>query len=318
MTKKTVIQLSSTIPEALAGMRLDQALAQVFPEYSRSRLQEWIKLNQVLVNHKALRTRDKVWGGEQIVISAKLPEQAVTWQAEAIQLNIIHEDDAVLIINKPSGLVVHPGAGNWEGTLVNAILHHAPESAKLPRAGLIHRLDKNTSGLLVIAKTLTAHTSLTQQLQARTMKREYEAVVNGSIIAGRTIDAAIGRDAHQRKKMAINEFGKPAITHFRVIERFRAHTHIQVKLETGRTHQIRVHMAHIHHAVLGDVAYGGRLQLPRGASPELIEVLRQFKRQALHARTLGFIHPQTQQEIAWSAPLPEDMQSLLAVLKLDN
>jgi len=318
VNKQTPIQLAATISDTLAGMRLDQALAQLFPEHSRSRIQLWIKEAQVLVDGKPLKTKDKVWGGEQVLIQALLPSVDLPWQAQPIALDIVFEDAELMVINKPPGIVVHPAAGNWEGTLVNALLHHAPELAKLPRAGLIHRLDKDTSGLLMIAKTLTAHTSLTKQLQQRTVKREYLALANGQIIAGATIDAPIDRHPRQRKLMAISETGKPAVTHYRVEERFRAHTLLKVNLETGRTHQIRVHMASIHHPLLGDMSYGGRLQLPKGASPALIETLRQFKRQALHARTLGLVHPITGEYQEWSTPIPTDMQHLLTLLRVDN
>lgn len=318
MNNQTSIQLSATIPAELAGLRIDQALAQLFPEYSRSRLQQWIQQGQVTVNAKPIKAKEKVWGGELVAINAELPHADVPWQAQAIDLNIVFEDEALLVINKPPGIVVHPAAGNWRGTLVNALLHHAPSLATLPRAGLIHRLDKDTSGLLVIAKSLIAHTSLTKQLQARTVKREYNAVVQGQIIAGGTIDAAIERHPRLRKQMTISQTGKPATTHYRVLERFRAHTLLKVNLETGRTHQIRVHMASIHHPVVGDMTYGGRLQIAKGMSTELANFLRQFKRQALHARTLGLIHPVTGEYCEWTSDLPADMEQLLTLLREDK
>lgn len=317
MNKLAPVQLAATIPDELAGKRLDQALAQLFPEHSRSRLQQWLKDNQITIDGKCLKAKDKVWGGEQIAINAALPSAELPWQAQAIALDITYEDEALLVINKPAGIVVHPAAGNWEGTLVNALLHHIPELANLPRAGLIHRLDKDTSGLLVIAKTLTAHTALTKQLQARTVKREYAALVCGQIIAGGTIDAPIGRHSRQRKQMAVIETGKPAVTHYRVEERFRAHTLLKVNLETGRTHQIRVHMASIFHPVFGDMTYGGRLQLPKGASEELAAALRHFKRQALHARSLGLIHPVNNEYIEWTSSLPDDFLQLVTLLRKD-
>lgn len=318
MNQSTSLTLSAIIPENMAGMRLDQALAQLFPEHSRARLQHWLKAERIQVNGKILKAKERVWGGEQIVLIADLPAAELPWQAEAMNLDIIYEDKDLLIINKPPGIVVHPAAGNWQGTLVNALLHYVPELTQLPRAGLIHRLDKDTSGLLMIAKTLPAHTSLTRQLQARTVKREYEAIVVGQIIAGGTIDAPIGRHPRLRKQMAIIDSGKPAITHYRIIERFCAHTLLNVKLETGRTHQIRVHMAAIHHPVLGDMTYGNRLQIPRGASAELAGLLRQFKRQALHARTLGLTHPVSGEYHEWTVPAPADMQQLLSALRAQN
>lgn len=311
------INLSATIPDHLAGKRLDQALAVLFAQYSRARLQTWIRNKEVLVDNQVKRPRDPVHSGEIISIIADLPP-AGTWQAQAINLNLVYEDESLLVINKPIGLVVHPAAGNPDCTLLNALLYHCPDLVQLPRAGIIHRLDKDTSGLLVVAKTLIAHTELVKQLQARSIQREYEAVVNGILISGNTIDEPIGRHRIQRKKMAVIESGKPAVTHYRVLERFRAHTHLKVLLETGRTHQIRVHMAHIHHPLIGDSLYGGRLLLPKGAGPELIETLRHFKHQALHAKRLGFIHPITAQYIEWLAPLPADMQQLLDVLRRDN
>lgn len=311
------IDLTAIVPIELAHKRLDQVLAEIFPEYSRSRLQSWIRSQQVLVDGKPLQPRYKVKGNEAITIAAQLPSQE-RWQAQAIHLNVMYEDEALLVINKPVGLVVHPAAGNPDNTLVNALLHYAPELAILPRAGIVHRLDKDTSGLLVVARTLNAHTHLVRQLQARTVTREYTAIVNGILIAGGTIDAPIGRNSLQRKKMAVIDDGKPAITHYRVNERFRAHTLICVKLETGRTHQIRVHMAYRHHALVGDAVYGGRLQLPKGASENLITVLRDFKHQALHAEKLGLIHPMTNEYIEWQAPLPEDLQNLIQVLREDK
>lgn len=317
MTKYSLLTLTAIIPDTLAGLRLDQALAQLFPEHSRSRLQQWIKDHCVHVNGQAAKAKEKVWGGEQITLHAEPPAIELPWQAEAIDLNIIYEDADLLVINKPPGLVVHPAAGNWQGTLVNALLSHNSNAAHLPRAGLIHRLDKDTSGLLVIAKTLAAHTALIKQLQSRTVKREYLALVTGQIIAGGSIDAPIGRHPRLRKQMAIREDGKLAVTHYRVTERFPAHTLLTVKLETGRTHQIRVHMASLHHPVFGDMTYGKRLQIPAGANTELAALLRQFKRQALHAHTLGLVHPSSGEYLEWSAPIPDDMQQLLTALRAD-
>ena len=314
---KTTQLLHGEIPASCAGMRLDQALAQLFSEYSRSRLSQWLKSGQVRVNGEQRRARDKVWGGEKVEIQAQLEEQ-IEWEAEAIPLDIVFEDTQLIVINKPAGLVVHPAAGNPAGTLVNALLHHDPHLSTVPRAGIVHRLDKETSGLLVVAKTLTAQKSLVEQLQARKLLREYEAVVTGVMTAGGTVDAPIGRHPVQRKRMAVIPSGKPAVTHYRVVERFRAHTWIRCRLETGRTHQIRVHMAHIHFPLVGDPVYGGRLRLPKGCSETLTSTLRQFRRQALHARRLGLIHPQTGKSLEWIAHLPTDMEQLLTELRTDT
>lgn len=311
-----MVEHHTVIPEELAGQRLDKVLAELFPDYSRARLQQWIQDGRVKLDAVVPRARDKVKGGEQVEITAQLYEE-VHWQAEAIPLNLIYEDDDLLIVNKPVGLVVHPGAGTPDHTLVNALLHHAPELAQLPRAGIIHRIDKDTSGILVVARNLSAHTHLVEQLQAREFLREYQTVVMGMLISGGTIDAPIGRHPTQRTQMAVVEDGKPAVTHYRIIERYRAHTHLRVKLETGRTHQIRVHFAYQRHSVVGDAVYG-RLQFPRDSSEEFRDVLRNFKRQALHAEKLGLIHPRTQELMSWSAELPEDMQQLLAALALDK
>lgn len=310
------LSLSAAIPEEMAGSRLDQALAGLFPDYSRSRLQAWIRAGCVEVDGRRLRPRDRVEGGEQVRLRAEL-EANDNWEGQPIHLDIVHEDDALLVINKPAGLVVHPAAGNPDSTLVNALLHHAPELARVPRAGLVHRLDKDTSGLLVVARTLGAHTRLVEQLQARTMGREYEAVCVGVLTGGGKVDAPIGRHPVQRKRMAVVLNGKPAVTHYRVAERFRGHTRIRVRLETGRTHQVRVHMAHIRHPLLGDPVYGGRLQLPPGATEPLVEALRAFRRQALHAWRLSLIHPATGEAVSWEAPLPDDMVRLIEVLRED-
>ncbi len=315
MTKP--INLQTTIPPELANSRLDAALAKLFPQFSRARLQQWLSKQQILVDGEMLKAKAKVKGGEQIIINATVDEQTKL-TAQPIELTIVHEDDAILVINKPAGLVVHPGAGHHDGTLVNALLHHAPSLAALPRAGLIHRLDKNTSGLLVIAKTLPAHTYLVQALQRREIHREYQAVVQGVLIAGGTIDAPIGRHKISRTKMAVIDSGKPATSHYRIIERFRAHTHIKVILESGRTHQIRVHMAHIHHPVVGEPTYAGRSRLPKQASEELIQELQQLKRQALHACKLVLKHPITQKMLAFQADMPYDIKELIAALHRDK
>ncbi len=307
---------SARVGVDLAGKRLDQALAQLFPNYSRSRLQQWVKEGLVTLDGVACRPRDKVLGGEWITLEARLEDQ-VECQPEAIELDIVYEDESLLVINKPAGLVVHPAAGNPDGTLQNALLHHDSELIQLPRAGIIHRLDKETTGLLVIAKTPGAHRNLVEQLQAREFEREYRAIVIGVMTAGGSVDKPIGRHPTQRIKMAVTYSGKEAVTHYRVEERFRAHTYLKVKLETGRTHQIRVHMAHIRYPLVGDPVYAGRLRQPAGASEQLREKLRHFHRQALHAKRLGLTHPVSGEWIEWEAPLPDDMQQLLEVLRED-
>jgi 23S rRNA pseudouridine1911/1915/1917 synthase len=313
MTDQT---LEKEVPEGLSGQRLDTALAQMFPEYSRSRLKRWILDGHVTVDRRALRPRDPVTGGEQIMLNPQA-ERSVTSAPEAIALDIEFEDECLLVVHKPAGLVVHPGAGNTHGTLMNGLLHHVPVLADLPRAGIIHRLDKDTSGLLLVAKTLAAHTALTRALADRDIAREYLAVCHGVLTGGGTIDAPIGRHPVDRRKMAIRDDGKPAVTHYRVIERFRGHTYIRVSLETGRTHQIRVHFASRRHPLLGDPTYGGRLQLPAGASEGLVEALRSFRRQALHATRLGLEHPESGAELVFERPPPADFDDLLATLRQD-
>ncbi|WP_353570007.1 23S rRNA pseudouridine(1911/1915/1917) synthase RluD [Candidatus Albibeggiatoa sp. nov. BB20] len=313
----TTTHFSTEIPLTMAGYRLDKALAELFPDYSRARLQQWIKQGQVLVDDEQMRSKDKVQGGEQIEIEADMP-QTVTWEAQDIPLDICYEDEDILIINKPAGLVVHPGAGNQNNTLVNALLHHAPELDRIPRAGIIHRLDKDTSGLLVVARSVVAHTRLTEQLQAREFLREYQTIVNGVMISGGMVDAPIGRHPTLRTRMAVTDSGKPAITHYRVKTRYRAHTHLNVKLETGRTHQIRVHLAYIKYSIVGDPVYGKRVILPKQSGEEFVQILKDFKRQALHAATLGLQHPTKQEWMQWSVPIPADMQQLLDMLAQDQ
>jgi len=308
--------LSATVEDELAGQRLDKILAQLFSDYSRARLQQWVSDGVVLVDGKQLRSKDKLRGGEQIEITVELEEE-VDSRPEAIPLNIVYEDESILVINKPVGLVVHPAAGNREGTMLNALLHHAPELASVPRAGIVHRLDKDTSGLLVVARTLKSQKVLTEQIQRREFEREYQTVVNGVMTAGGTVDAAIGRHPTVRTRMAVVGRGKEARTHYRVIKRYRAHTHVLVKLETGRTHQIRVHMAHIRYPIVGDQIYGGRLRIPKGCGETLSGMLRTFKRQALHAAKLGLVHPESGEMVSWEAPLPTDMTRLLQVLDED-
>jgi 23S rRNA pseudouridine1911/1915/1917 synthase len=309
-----IIEFATTLPSELAGKRLDQALACVFPAYSRSRLQQWIKQGQVRVDETAARPRDTVRGGERVVLIATT-EAEVIWRGQPLPLDIVYEDEAIIVVNKSANVVVHPAAGNRDGTLVNALLHHAPELEKVPRAGIVHRLDKDTTGLLVVARTLPAHNSLIQQLQARQVTREYRAISIGVMTGGGTIDATIDRHPIDRKRMAVVLSGKPAITHYRVKTRFQAHTYLSCHLETGRTHQIRVHLAHIGYPLLGDPTYGRRLYLPKGSGEEVITTLRKFKRQALHAAHLAFLHPLSGREVCWEAPIPQDMATVLTVLE---
>jgi len=310
------IHLTVSIPEHLDGLRLDQALAELVPDYSRNRLQQWIRDGQVTLENRASRVRERVRSGDTVRIDAEIAGDS-SFPAQAIELDLIHEDDHLRVVNKPPGLVVHPAAGNPDGTLLNALLHHDPGLAALPRAGIVHRLDKDTSGLMVVARTLVAHTRLVDAMQARRIRREYLAVVNGVLSAGGRIDAPIGRHPVDRKRMAVVAGGREAVTHYRVVERFRAHTLVRVRLETGRTHQIRVHMAHLRCPVTGDPVYGGRPRLPRGAREALTRALREFRRQALHAERLELAHPVSGEHLAWEAPLPADMRRLIEILRAD-
>lgn len=309
--------LKARVPDDYAGYRLDQVLSQMFSDYSRSRLSQWIKEGKVTVDGAQLRPRDKLLGGELVEIHI-LVEADERWQAQDIPLDIVFEDDDILVLNKPAGLVVHPAAGNPDGTLLNALLHHDPALAQVPRAGIVHRLDKDTSGIMVVAKNLISQAALVDQLQTRSLSRQYQCVVQGVMTGGGCVEAPIGRHPVDRKRMAVVQSGKEAITHYRVMERYRAHTLVSVRLETGRTHQIRVHMAHIHYPIVGDPVYGGRLKLPAGCSTELIEALRAFRRQALHAFRLGLLHPGSGEEMAWEVPLPDDMQQLIRLLQVDR
>jgi 23S rRNA pseudouridine1911/1915/1917 synthase len=306
-----------TLPPEAAGLRFDQALARSLPQYSRARLKEWIESGAVQVDGRALRARDKVLGNEQVRIEAQLPVETVV-AAEAMPLAVVFKDRALIVIDKPPGLVVHPGAGNARHTLQNALLGLDPKLALVPRAGLVHRLDKDTSGLLVVARTPEAHTSLVAQLAAREIIREYLAVCGGVMTAGGTIDEPIGRHRTQRTRMAVRADGRPSVTHYRVVRRFRAHTLVRVQLETGRTHQIRVHLAHAGFPVVGDPLYGGRRRIPAGCTPALAQALAQFPRQALHAARLKLAHPVTGREMEWEAALPPDMAALLAALEADR
>ena len=305
-----------TVPDEYAGLRLDRALAQMFPEYSRSRLKEWFLAGAITVEGGPKRPRDAVSGGETVTFQP-VAESAVRAEPEPIDLDIVYEDDDLLVVNKPAGLVVHPGAGNPAGTLMNGLLHHVSTLEEVPRAGIIHRLDKDTSGLLLVAKTLTAHTALVRLLAEREISRHYLAVCNGALTGGGVVREPIGRHPVDRKRMSVQQNGKPAVTHYTVKERFRAFTFVNVKLETGRTHQIRVHFAHRRHALVGDQVYGGRLALPKGASDELVQTLRHFKRQALHATRLAFLHPVSGEQIDPTVDPPKDFQMLIETLRRD-
>ena len=307
---------TARVPDTAAGRRFDAVLAELFPEYSRSRLAEWIKSGDALLDGRTQKPRDPVRGGETVSLAA-VPETRTEAEPEDIPLQVLYEDDDVIVIDKPPGLVVHPGAGNASGTLVNALLHRDPKLAQLPRAGIVHRLDKDTSGAMVVARTLPAHTALVAQLSARDVHRQYLAVVVGALVSGGTANAPIDRHPRDRLKMAVRDDGRDAVTHYRLRERFRDHTALECRLETGRTHQIRVHMAHLKHPIVGDPLYGGPLKLPKGATQELIEALRGFKRQALHAETLEFAHPVSGEPVRATAPVPADLRELLRALHED-
>lgn len=307
-------QFSAEIPLELAGLRLDQALAGLFPDFSRSKLQNWIKGGHVLLDGVVQNQKQKVLGGEQVELCAEIHLDTLC-EPEDIPLDILFEDEELLIVNKPAGLVVHPAAGHLQGTMQNALLHHAPCVAGIARSGIVHRIDKDTSGLLMVAKTLRAHKSLVDQLQAHSIDREYLALAQGYLTAGGTVDEPIGRHPTDRKRFAVRQDGKPSVTHYRIAERLPGHTLLRVKLETGRTHQIRVHLAHIRHPLLGDPVYGGRLRLLPGGNEALGATLRGFRRQALHAEKLGLEHPATREWCEWQVDIPDDMQQLLEVLR---
>ncbi|ELV8719011.1 23S rRNA pseudouridine(1911/1915/1917) synthase RluD [Vibrio vulnificus] len=311
------IELTNTVKDSQLGQRLDQAIAELFADFSRSRLKEWLLDGKVTVDGNVVtKPRTKVMGGEVITVLAEL-EDEVRWEAQDIPLDIVYEDDDILVINKPRDFVVHPGAGTPDGTVLNALLFHCPEVAEVPRAGIVHRLDKDTTGLMVVAKTVPAQTRLVRALQKRNITREYEAIAIGRMTAGGKVDKPIGRHATKRTLMAVSPMGKPAVTHFRVAEHFREHTRIRLRLETGRTHQIRVHMSYLQHPLLGDAAYGGRARIPAGASEEVTAMIRNFDRQALHAVMLRFEHPITGEEMEFHAPVPDDMVELTETLRRD-
>ena len=311
------ITLSAEVQPEQIGQRLDQTLAELFPEYSRSRLKTWIEADLVKLNDRIVNIpREKVLGGEKIEITVEV-EDETRFEPENIPLNIVYEDDDIIVINKPKDLVVHPGAGNPDGTVLNALLYHYPPIAEVPRAGIVHRLDKDTTGLMVVAKTIPAQTKLVRDLQKRKITREYEAVASGIMTKGGTVDQPMARHATKRTLMAVHPMGKTAVTHYRIMENYRNYTRLRLRLETGRTHQIRVHMAHIAHPLLGDQTYGGRPRPPKNASEDFMEVLRNFKRQALHAVMLRLAHPITGEMMEWYAPLPDDFVELLNALKAD-
>jgi 23S rRNA pseudouridine1911/1915/1917 synthase len=312
------IQRESEVTPAVAGRRLDQAAAELFPDFSRSRLQRWIRDGRLTVDHATRAPREPVREGERLRLDAEVEPEG-DWQPVEMALRIIHEDADILVIDKPTGLVVHPAAGHADDTLLNGLLARYPELAQVPRAGIVHRLDRDTTGLLVVARTLAAQTVLVAAMQRHDVSREYRAIVNGVPISGRTIDRPLGRHPRDRQRMAVLEAGgREAVTHYRVLERYRAHALLQVQLETGRTHQIRVHLAEAGFPVTGDPAYGGRVRLPKHPTPELTACLRGFGRQALHAFRLSFVHPGSGETVAFEAPMPEDMEALLATLRADR
>ncbi|MEX1033045.1 MAG: 23S rRNA pseudouridine(1911/1915/1917) synthase RluD [Cellvibrionaceae bacterium] len=309
---------TATVPDDLLGLRLDQVATTLFPRYSRGRLQAWIKNGALTVDGRPGKAKQKLTGGECLTLIAEEEPQG-DWIAQEIPLDIVFEDQHLLVLNKSAGLVVHPAAGNASGTLLNALMHYYPELVNLPRGGIVHRLDKDTTGLMVVAKTLASHRSLVAQLQARTVERRYEAVAMGSLHGAGTIDAPIGRHPRQRKKMAVvSRGGKEAVTHYDIAKRFPNHTYLRLKLETGRTHQIRVHLAHIGHPLVGDATYGGRRQLPKSASSALVKAVQDLGRQALHARRLALVHPQSGERQSWEAPTPADLSALLDALAIEE
>lgn len=312
------IVLTNTVKDSQLGQRLDQAIAELFADFSRSRLKEWLLDGKVQVNGEVVtKPRTKVMGGEEITLQAELEDEE-RWEAQDIPLDIVYEDDDIIVINKPRDFVVHLGAGTPDGTVLNALLHHYPDIAEVPRAGIVHRLDKDTTGLMVVAKTVPAQTRLVRALQKRNITREYEAIAIGRMTAGGKVDQPIGRHSTKRTLMAVAPLGKPAVTHYRVAEHFREHTRIRLRLETGRTHQIRVHMSYLQHPLLGDTAYGGRARIPTGASQELTDMIRGFDRQALHAVMLRFEHPITGEELEFHAPVPDDMVAMTEALRKDT
>ena len=306
--------LQIIIPSRMTGSRLDASLAEMLPDYSRSKITAWIKSGDALINGKFFKPKDKVIGNEIVFLTLN-QKQTINWIAEKIPLNVVYEDEDIIVINKQFGLVTHPGAGNWTGTLANALLYYDPALSKLDRAGIVHRLDKNTSGLMVIARNEKSQKYLVEQLQNHSVDREYSAIVYGHMIAGGSVDEPICRDFKDRVKQAVSESGKDAITHYRAIDRFKSHTHVKAILETGRTHQIRVHLSYVGHPLVGDPMYGGRVRFPKKASEGLKKALLDFKRQALHSKKLTLNHPISGEMMSWKAALPDDMLELLRALK---
>ena len=309
--------LRLVVPDEFAGRRLDQVLSSLVTDYSRSRLQGWIKKGRVAVDGEYPVAKTRLAGGEVIELRVEPDPRIDEFAAEPVPLDVIYEDAELLVVNKPAGLVMHPAAGNWSGTVQNGLLYLHPSLTEIPRAGIVHRLDKDTTGLFVVARTLKAHKSLVEQLQRHSVAREYLAIVNGAPVSGGTVDQPLGRHGVDRKRMAVRDNGKGAITHYRLAEKFRAHTLLRVRLETGRTHQIRVHLSSIGYPLLGDLVYGGRPKFPRGASEELRDEISNFKRQALHARKLTLAHPGSGEQISWEVDVPDDMQQMLALLRED-
>ena len=306
------------IPKRMEGERIDIALAKMLPEFSRSKITAWIKSGEAVIYGKKFKPKDKVSGDEVIILSANRNQNTI-WLAEDIPINVIFEDEDIIVLNKQFGLVTHPGSGNWSGTLANALLHYDSSLEALDRAGIVHRLDKNTSGLMVVAKNQKSQKSLVEQLQNHSVSREYSAIVYGHMISGGTINEPLGRDPNDRVKQTVLRNGRDAITHYRVIDRFKSHTHVKAILETGRTHQIRVHLSHIGYSLVGDSIYGGRVRYPKRANESLKNELLNFKRQALHSKKLTLKHPKSGELLSWKIPLPEDMIKLLNVLKeFDN
>ncbi|MBT4923781.1 MAG: 23S rRNA pseudouridine(1911/1915/1917) synthase RluD [Candidatus Thioglobus sp.] len=307
-------QFNIIIPDRLIGQRIDSAMAQMLPDYSRSKITTWVRSGGALINGKTFKPKEKILGGEIVTLNIKA-EKTNDWKAEDIPLDIVFEDNDIIVVNKPVGLVTHPGAGNWTGTLANALLHYDPSLANLDRAGIVHRLDKNTSGLMVVARSELAQKNLVEQLQTHAVSREYSAIVYGHMISGGTVDEPIGRDPKDRIRQAVVEDGKDAVTHYRVIDRFAHHTHVKAILETGRTHQIRVHLSYIGHPLIADPMYGGKIRFPKKADDHLKNALKKFNRQALHAKKLTLTHPITLEQMSWKAPLPQDLKDLLKVLQ---
>lgn len=307
--------LKIIIPERFAGQRIDTALSEMLPDYSRSKISSWVRSGMATIKGKPFKPKDKA-DGEEIVTLSIIKEPSVEWSAENIKLDVVYQDEDIIVVNKPAGLVTHPGSGNWTGTLANALLHYDSGLQNLDRAGIVHRLDKNTSGLMVVARSEVAQKYLSEQIQEHQVSREYSAIVYGHMISGGTIDEPIGRDPKDRIKQAVVDNGKIALTHYRVIDRFSHHTHVKAVLETGRTHQIRVHMSHIGHPLVADPMYGGRLRFPKKADEKLKDALKGFNRQALHSRKLALKHPVSGEIMSWEAPLPKDLQQLLEVLSI--